>query len=173
MCRILNAAGVEYVVLAALRQFSGAHRSPLTTRDLDVIPDRESDNLDRLGRALSTMNARIRIDGDSIPTRIDGPFLANMPHMPNLVRPTARRTRWRCRIWSRCGTNCAATEPGFGRHRWRAPFGHTNPLPIFIDPDLLQYDEVWPQPEARRVPIAATDLVERPVVTTFYIANVA
>lgn len=23
------------------------------------------------------------------------------------------------------------------------PFGHLTPLPIFIDPDLLQYDEVW------------------------------
>jgi len=23
------------------------------------------------------------------------------------------------------------------------PFGHTSPLRIFIDPDLLQYDEVW------------------------------
>ena len=23
------------------------------------------------------------------------------------------------------------------------PFGHTNPLRIFIDPDLLTYDEVW------------------------------
>lgn len=23
------------------------------------------------------------------------------------------------------------------------PFGHDNPLRIFIDPDLLQYDEVW------------------------------
>jgi Cys-tRNA(Pro) deacylase len=23
------------------------------------------------------------------------------------------------------------------------PFGHTTPLPIFIDPDLLLYDEVW------------------------------
>jgi len=23
------------------------------------------------------------------------------------------------------------------------PFGHTNPLAVFIDPDLLQYDEVW------------------------------
>ena len=23
------------------------------------------------------------------------------------------------------------------------PFGHTAPLRIFIDPDLLQYDEVW------------------------------
>lgn len=23
------------------------------------------------------------------------------------------------------------------------PFGHTKPLQVFIDPDLLQYDEVW------------------------------
>ena len=23
------------------------------------------------------------------------------------------------------------------------PFGHTNQFRIFIDPDLLQYDEVW------------------------------
>jgi Cys-tRNA(Pro) deacylase len=23
------------------------------------------------------------------------------------------------------------------------PFGHTTPLQVFIDPDLLQYDEVW------------------------------
>ncbi len=23
------------------------------------------------------------------------------------------------------------------------PFGHTTPLDVFIDPDLLQYDEVW------------------------------
>ena len=23
------------------------------------------------------------------------------------------------------------------------PFGHDTPLRIFIDPDLLQYDEVW------------------------------
>jgi prolyl-tRNA editing enzyme YbaK/EbsC (Cys-tRNA(Pro) deacylase) len=23
------------------------------------------------------------------------------------------------------------------------PFGHATPLPVFVDPDLLQYDEVW------------------------------
>ena len=23
------------------------------------------------------------------------------------------------------------------------PFGHNTPLRVFIDPDLLQYDEVW------------------------------
>lgn len=24
-----------------------------------------------------------------------------------------------------------------------SPFGHVNPVPIIIDPDLLQHDEVW------------------------------
>ncbi len=23
------------------------------------------------------------------------------------------------------------------------PFGHTSALPVFVDPDLLQYDVVW------------------------------
>jgi hypothetical protein len=37
------------------------------------------ENLDRLARALTRMNAAIRIEGESVPTRIDGAFLANMP----------------------------------------------------------------------------------------------
>lgn len=83
MFRMLNEEGVDYVVLGG---FAAILRgSPVTTRDLDVIPDRDSTNLDRLGRALTRMNARIRIEGDSVPTKIDGAFLANMPHMLNLV----------------------------------------------------------------------------------------
>ncbi|MEI7992968.1 MAG: hypothetical protein WCH93_11145 [Actinomycetota bacterium] len=83
MFRMLNEEGVDYVVLGG---FAAILRgSPVTTRDLDVIPDRASANLDRLGRALTRMNARIRIEGDSVPAKIDGPFLANMPHMLNLV----------------------------------------------------------------------------------------
>ena len=31
----------------------------------------------------------------------------------------------------------------FQNQRRRAPFGHTTHLRVFIDPDLLQYDEVW------------------------------
>jgi len=49
MCRILNEEGVEYVVLGGFGAI--IHGSPLTTRDLDVVPQRKSDNLDRLGRA--------------------------------------------------------------------------------------------------------------------------
>ena len=83
MCRILNDENVEYVVLDGFA--ANLLGSPVTTRDLDVIPDRTKDNLDRLGRALTRMNAKIRVSGDPVPTKIDGPFLANMPHMLNLV----------------------------------------------------------------------------------------
>ncbi len=74
---------LEYVVLGG---FAAILRgSPVTTHDLDVIPARERANLDRLGRALTRMNAKVRVSGDAVATRIDGAFLANMPHMPNLV----------------------------------------------------------------------------------------
>lgn len=83
ICQVLNEEDVNYVVLGG---FAAIIRgSSLPTRDIDIIPDRASGNLDRLGRALTRMNAKIRISGDSVPTKIDGPFLANMPHMLNLV----------------------------------------------------------------------------------------
>ena len=83
MCRILNEERVDYVVLGGFA--ANLLGSPITTRDLDVIPDRARENLDRLGRALTRMNAKIRISGEPVPTKIDGAFLANMPHMLNLV----------------------------------------------------------------------------------------
>ena len=62
MCRILNEEKVEYVVLGG---FAAILRgSPITTRDLDVIQDRERENLDRLGLALTRMNKMIRISGE-------------------------------------------------------------------------------------------------------------
>ena len=41
------------------------------------------------------------------------------------------------------------------------PFGHVNPLDVFIDPDLLQYDEVWAAAGTWHdvFPIAPADLV--------------
>ncbi|MEO6122364.1 MAG: YbaK/EbsC family protein [Ilumatobacteraceae bacterium] len=41
------------------------------------------------------------------------------------------------------------------------PFGHTTELRIFIDPDLLQYDEVWAAAGTWHdvFPIAPADLV--------------
>jgi hypothetical protein len=83
ICRILNGEGVNYLVLGGFA--ANLRGSPVTTRDLDVLPDRERNNLDRLGRALTRMNAKIRVDGDPVATKIDGAFLANMPHMLNLT----------------------------------------------------------------------------------------
>ena len=83
ICSVLREEEVEFVVLGG---FAAVVRgSSLPTRDIDVIPARDQLNLDRLGRALTRMNAKIRISGDSVPTTIDGAFLANIPHMLNLV----------------------------------------------------------------------------------------
>ncbi len=83
ICQILNEEAVEYVVLGGFAAV--IHGSPLPTKDIDILPHRTIDNLDRLGRALSRMNAKIRISGEPVSTKIDGPFLANMPHMLNLL----------------------------------------------------------------------------------------
>jgi hypothetical protein len=83
ICTILAEEEVDFVVLDG---FAAVVRgSSLPTRDIDVIPSRDPSNLDRLGRALTRMNAKIRISGDPVPTKIDGGFLANMPNMLNLI----------------------------------------------------------------------------------------
>ena len=83
ICEILNEERVEYVIVGG---FAAVIRgSSLPTRDIDIVPSRVSENLDRLARALTRMNAEIRIEGGSVPTRIDGAFLANVPFMLNLV----------------------------------------------------------------------------------------
>ena len=83
ICEILNEEGVDDVVVGG---FAAVVRgSSLLTRDIDVVPSRSKENLDRLGRALRRMGAQIRTDGDPVPAPLDGPFLANMPLMLNLV----------------------------------------------------------------------------------------
>ena len=83
ICLILREEDVEFVVLGG---FAAVVRgSSLPTKDINVIPSRDRTNLDRLGRALTRMNAMIRISGDPVPTKIDGGFLASVPHMLNLV----------------------------------------------------------------------------------------
>ena len=83
ICTILNDEGVDYVVVGGFAAV--VHGSSLPTRDIDVVPSRTSENLDRLALALRRMNAMIRTDGDPVPAPLDGPFLANMPLMLNLV----------------------------------------------------------------------------------------
>jgi hypothetical protein len=83
ICQILNEEDVAYVIVGGFALV--VHGSSLPTRDIDVVPSRQEENLDRLGRALRRMNAMIRTAGDPVPAPIDGRFLANMPIMLNLV----------------------------------------------------------------------------------------
>ena len=83
ICEILNEEGVEYIVVGGFAAV--IHGSSLPTRDIDILPARSGDNFDRLARALRRMKAQIRTSGDPVPAPLDGPFLANMPLMLNLV----------------------------------------------------------------------------------------
>ena len=83
ICRILNQEGVDYVVVGGFA--SVVLGSPLPTEDIDVLPDRSLDNLERLARALRRMNAMIRTATEAVPAPLDADFLANMPVMLNLV----------------------------------------------------------------------------------------
>lgn len=83
ICSILNEESVDDVVVGG---FAAVVRgSPLPTCDIGIVPARSPDNLDRPGRALRRMGAKIRIDGDPVAAPLDGPFLADMPSMLNLV----------------------------------------------------------------------------------------
>ena len=83
ICTILNDEGVEYVVVGGFA--SVIRGSSLPTRDIDIVPSRSAANLDRLGRALRRMGAKIRTEDEPVSAPLDGPFLANMPLMLNLV----------------------------------------------------------------------------------------
>ena len=77
ICQILNEERVEYIIVGGFAAV--IHGSPLPTQDIDVLPARSMDNLDRLSLALNRMKAQIRTSGDPVPAPLDGPFLASMP----------------------------------------------------------------------------------------------
>ena len=83
ICRALNAAHVRYVVIGGFA--SVIHGSPLPTADIDIVPGRDPDNLDRLGAALRGLNAKLRTAAGPVEAPIDGPFLAAIPFMLNLT----------------------------------------------------------------------------------------
>ena len=74
---------MDYVVVGGFA--SVILGSPLPTEDIDLLPDRSQENLERLARALNRMNAMIRTGAEAVPAHIDSSFLANMPFMLNLV----------------------------------------------------------------------------------------
>lgn len=55
LCEILNEERMDYMVVGG---FAAVIRgSSLPTRDIDIVPSRIPENLDRLARALTRMNA--------------------------------------------------------------------------------------------------------------------
>lgn len=83
ICRILNEHGVEYVVIGGFAAV--LHGSALPTADVDVVPSRDDDNLDRLGAALHELEARLRTADGPVDAPLDGPFFRAMPLMVNLT----------------------------------------------------------------------------------------
>jgi hypothetical protein len=83
ICRMLSERGVKFVVLGGFAAV--IHGSPVPTEDIDVIPSRDIENLEKLASALNEMNAAIRTSDGPVRTRIDAGFIANMPNMLNLV----------------------------------------------------------------------------------------
>ena len=72
---VLAAHDVDYVVIGGWAAV--AQGSPIPTRDVDVVPEMEKDNLARLSAALTELDARIRNGNeDPLPFRHDATSLA-------------------------------------------------------------------------------------------------
>lgn len=83
ICRVVNEKGVKYVVLGGFAAI--VHGSPLPTEDLDPLPSRDEDNLERLAGALSRLNVAIRTSDGPAHTSLDAGFNRNMPNTLNLT----------------------------------------------------------------------------------------
>jgi len=83
ICKELNDHGVEYVVVGGLAAV--IHGSPLPTADVDIVPSRTIDNLDRLGNALTSLEAKIRTEAGPVEARLDAGSLAAVRFLINLT----------------------------------------------------------------------------------------
>jgi hypothetical protein len=70
LLRALAQAGVDFVVIGGIAAV--AHGSPRITRDLDIAYAGDEQNLDRLGRALVGLGAKLRGVTDDVPFVPDG-----------------------------------------------------------------------------------------------------
>jgi hypothetical protein len=91
--RTLERYRVRYVLIGGVA--ATLHGSPLPTRDADLCPSREDENLDRLAAALRDMGSRIRTPDapEGVPFACDAAFLRQMKKMLNLRTSSARRKR--------------------------------------------------------------------------------
>jgi hypothetical protein len=83
----LARAGVHFVLIGGMAAI--LHGDVGVTRDLDVVPEYEPDNLERLAEALRALGARIRAQREPTGVAFDclGAFLRNLPpeSMLNLI----------------------------------------------------------------------------------------
>jgi hypothetical protein len=89
MLRVLQDHGVRFVLIGGFAAV--IHGSPYVTTDIDVVPSRERENLDRLSRALRAMHARVwtAADPEGIPFEHDGASIGDV-HVWNLVTDLGR-----------------------------------------------------------------------------------
>lgn len=82
----LEREGVRYVVIGGLAAI--LHGAPTFTQDLDVCPARDSENLERLARALRSVSAKIRTADapEGLPFACDAVFFRNV-ELVNLITP--------------------------------------------------------------------------------------
>ena len=76
---VLHQHGVSFVLIGGMAAI--LHGDPGMTVDLDVVPERTDDNLERLATALRAMNARIRTEGEpkGLPFDCSRQFFKNLP----------------------------------------------------------------------------------------------
>jgi hypothetical protein len=73
----LTRHSVKFIVIGAVAAI--AQGSPLPTEDLDITPEREPENLERLAAALQELGAKLRIPrGEGVDFPIDAEFLGRM-----------------------------------------------------------------------------------------------
>lgn len=71
---VLDAHDVRYVVIGGIAAIAQGY--PLTTHDLDVTPDRDPENLERLAEALRVLGVRLRAPhGEAVDFPVDAGFL--------------------------------------------------------------------------------------------------
>ena len=68
ICSALDGEHVRYVLIGGFA--AAIHGSPLPTSDVDIVPARDGDNLERLARALNRLNARLRTEAGPVDVRI-------------------------------------------------------------------------------------------------------
>lgn len=75
LLRVLQARAVDYIVIGG--QAALARGAPILTRDLDITPAPDAENLERLAEALHDVDARLRTssDTDGIPLPVDRAML--------------------------------------------------------------------------------------------------